>query len=204
MPYFPTISRPPKTLTRDEQRRLLEVTGRSWDSFRDHVIYSLALATGLREQEIAALNVGDVFDEAGQPRRRIILTVYKRCQLDRAGQDVLVAQAVREKLARFRAWKLAERESLEPGAPLFVSRQGKRISLRQLRHAFTVWQERAGFDRHRSFHSARHAAVHNFYSTTRDIRLTQRFARHASLLTTMVYTHPTDDQLAEAVEAMAG
>ena len=167
-------------------------------------LISLALATGLREHEIAAPSVGDAFDQAAQPRRRILLTVYKRCQLDRGGQEVLVAQAVREKLARSGAWKLAERESLKPEAPLFVSRQDKRISPRQLQHAFTVGQERAGFDRHRSFHSTRHGAIGNCYYVTGDIRLTQRFARHASLLTTMLYTHPTDDQLAEAVEAMAG
>ena len=37
---------------------------------------------------------------------------------------------------------------------------------------------------------------------TKDIRLTQRFARHRSLVTTMVYTHPSEDDLVRAVEGL--
>jgi site-specific recombinase XerD len=50
----------PRTLSPDEAERLLEVTGQHVDGFRDHVIFQLALATGLREHEIVGLNVGDV------------------------------------------------------------------------------------------------------------------------------------------------
>ena len=34
-----------------------------------------------------------------------------------------------------------------PTTPVFVSRLGRRLSARQLRHLFAVWQERAGFER---------------------------------------------------------
>lgn len=51
------------------------------------------------------------------------------------------------KLGKFIAWKRAQGESLEPTAPLFVSRRGLRIATRTLRHLFRLWQERAGFDR---------------------------------------------------------
>ena len=37
------------------------------------------------------------------------------------------------------------------------------------------------------------------YRATRDILLTQRFARHSSLLVTAVYLHPTDEDLARSV-----
>jgi integrase len=40
---------------------------------RDHVIFSLALGTGLRLAEIVGLNVGDVFTFIGVPRGRIRL-----------------------------------------------------------------------------------------------------------------------------------
>ena len=63
--YADSISRPARTLTENEQRLLLKVTGQRLDGFRDHVIYSVALGAGLREHEILALNVGDVFDDAG-------------------------------------------------------------------------------------------------------------------------------------------
>lgn len=73
-----------------------------------------------------------------------------------------------------------ERECLDDTAPLFVSRLGRRLSLRQVRHGFTVWQDRAGFERRLSFHSLRHSACSTLYRRTKDIRLTQRFARHKS------------------------
>ena len=41
----------------------------------------------------------------------------------------------------------------------------------------------------------RHSAVTNVYRASRDLFLAQRFARHASPLTTVVYTHPSDEEL---------
>lgn len=38
-------------------------------------------------------------------------------------------------------------ETLVATTPIFVRRLGRRLSARQLRHAFEVWQERAGFER---------------------------------------------------------
>jgi site-specific recombinase XerD len=36
----------------------------------------------------------------------------------------------------------------------------------------------------------------------KDLRLTQRFARHRSVVTTMLYTHPSDEDLVRAVEQL--
>jgi integrase/recombinase XerC len=55
----------PATLTRSEQQSLLEVSA---SHPRDHMIFSLALGTGLRLSEIVGLNVGDVFTPDGCPR----------------------------------------------------------------------------------------------------------------------------------------
>jgi hypothetical protein len=71
--YAAAIPRPPRTLTELEQATPLKVTGDHRDGFRDHVIFAVALGTGLREHEIAALDVGDVLHEHGRVRRRIAL-----------------------------------------------------------------------------------------------------------------------------------
>ncbi|MDH5672810.1 MAG: site-specific integrase [Myxococcales bacterium] len=150
-----------------------------------------------------ALDVGDVFDIGGKARWRIVLRVFKGASRASAGQDVLVPEALRAKLNKLWAWKVREGESVDADAPLFVSRLGQRLSLRQVRHGFRVWQKRAGFERRATFHMLRHTACSNLYAQTKDIRLlTQRFARHRSLVTTMVYTHPSDDDLARAVEGL--
>jgi integrase len=48
----------PPTLSHSEQKAILRATARNP---RDHLIYSLALGTGLRLAEIVGLNVGDVY-----------------------------------------------------------------------------------------------------------------------------------------------
>jgi hypothetical protein len=40
------------------------------------------------------------------------------------------------------------------------------------------------------------------YRKTKDIRLTQRIARHKSILTTEIYSHPTDEDLVRAVTGL--
>ena len=65
------------------------------------------------------------------------------------------------------------------------------------------WQQRAGFDRLYPFHALRHSAVTNVYRATRDLFLAQRFARHASPLTTTVYTHPGDEEMWERVRQLS-
>lgn len=189
-------------MTEREQRLLLKVTGEHRAGFRDHMLYAMALGTGLREHELVALDVGAVFDAGGKARRRIVLGVFKGADRASGGQDVLVPEGLRAKLNKLRAWKVRQGESVEAEAPLFISRLGQRLSLRQVRHGFRVWQDRAGFERRLTFHMLRHTACSNLYAQTKDIRLTQRFARHRSLVTTMVYTHPSDDDLARAVEGL--
>jgi site-specific recombinase XerC len=40
------------------------------------------------------------------------------------------------------------------------------------------------------------------YRASRDIRLTQRFARHKSVLSTAIYTHPSDEDLLRSVQSL--
>jgi integrase/recombinase XerC len=200
--YAQSILRPPKTLTEREVALLLRVTGQHRDGFRDHVILSLALGTGLREHEILALNVGDVFDARGRARRHVCLKVFKRSAKDPAPQEVILPDTLRAKLERLLQVKRASGHDLGADAPVFLSRLGRRLSERQVRTAFQQWQKRAGLDRRFKFHSLRHSACSAIYRKTRCIRTTQRFARHACITSTMIYTHPADDELARAVQEL--
>ena len=199
MSYVDNVARPPKTLTELEQRLLLKTSGEHARGWRDHVIFSMAMGTGLREHEILALDMGDVFDDGGKTRRRIQLRVFKRSSDETEGQEVVLPDGVRAKLDKIYSRKKRGGEDVAPDAPVFVSRNGNRLSTRQLRHAFKVWQERAGFERSFNFHALRHTACSNLYRRTRDIRLTQRFARHRSILTTSIYAHPSDEDLVRSV-----
>lgn len=197
--YASTIRRPPRTLTDIEQARLLKITGEHRDGFRDHVVLSLALGTALRQHELAALDVGDVVNESGRVRRVVTLRVFKRSSSDPAGQEIVIPDACWYKLTKFIAWKRGRGESLEPDAPLFVSRRGLRIATRTLRAMFQRWQLQAGVDRVFSFHALRHTSLTNAYRReSRDIGLVQRMARHKNVETTMIYTAPSDQDVEDA------
>lgn len=66
MASYAETGKSPRTLTEREQRALLKVTGEHRAGYRDHVLYAMALGTGLREHELIALTVGDVFRD-GRP-----------------------------------------------------------------------------------------------------------------------------------------
>jgi integrase/recombinase XerC len=187
----------PATLTRSDQLALLEtVSARP----REALLVSLALGTGLRLAELVGLDVGDPYLPGGRPRVRIRLRpeIAKR---GRAG-DVFLPDALKPKLERFWSYKLAQGEHLDPGAPLFCSQTGRRISKRRVQVLFRELQIQAGFDRLYPFHALRHTAITNVYRASKDLFLAQRFARHASPLTTIIYTHASDEDLREGVRGL--
>src|SRR5262245_56843357 len=192
---FPRF-RAPETMTAAEQAALLRETA-AHSAPRDHVLYSMALGTGLRLRELLGLDVGDVSPDGRVVRRRVVLDPATT-KGGRRGEVFLPARLI-PKLRRFLAWKAADGESVASDAPLFVFSQGRRLSPRAAQWRFAWWQARAGFDRRYNFHCLRHSSVTNVYRATRDLFLAQRFARHASPLTTIIYTHPADEELYEGV-----
>ena len=187
----------PTTLTTDEQRTILRATE---GNVRDHTIISLALGTGLRLAEVVGLDVGDVFAPDGTPRVRVRV----RAAIAKGGRaaDVFLPDRLVAKLKRFWRWKRQRGESLDTDAPLFCNQSRRRISKRRVQFAWATWQRRAGFDRVYGFHALRHTAVTNVYRASRDLFLAQRFARHMSPLTTTVYTHPSDEELATRLSSL--
>jgi integrase/recombinase XerC len=200
--YAATVRRPPRTLTRVDQAKLLKSSGEHRGGFRDHVIFSLALGTAMREHEIAALDVGDVLRDDGKVRRQFTLRTFKRSTDAPANQDVFLPDAAWYKLTKFIEWKRARGESLDPTAPLFISRLGKRIATRTLRYLFHKWQARAGFDRRFNFHMLRHTALTNVQRAKRDLDFTQRIARHKDANTTRIYAELSDEDVARDVREL--
>jgi site-specific recombinase XerC len=221
--YADRTKRPPKTLTTRELKKVLAVTGKARDGFRDHMIISLAVGCGLRESEIVALDVGDVVSVpaggwkgggAGRPKvrhytpkRTIQLRVFKRAGLDADPEDhrVHLPDATFYKLEKF--LNTPDRHGMKPGAmlpdaPLFWSKKGNRLSTRQVRTMFREWQKRAGLDQLFKFHALRHTAITNARRASKDIRIAQRFARHVNIATTVRYEHASDEEVAAVTKGM--
>lgn len=192
--------RPPRTLTDQEVAKLLKVSGDHRAGFRDHLILSFALGTALRESEIVGLDVEDVTADGRKPRRTLQLRVFKRGggQSDPSAQRVPLADGTFYKLQKFLAL-----EGRKTG-PLFLSRKhGARLSTRAVRALFVKWQKAAGFDHPYSFHHLRHTSISNMQRARRDVRVTQKFARHANINTTTIYEHASDEEVLRAAKRLA-
>jgi integrase/recombinase XerC len=200
----------PTTLPQSHVTALLDIT-RDFGSDarskmiarRDHTILMLALTVALREHEITALTITDVYDSGHRAREYVSLRVFKGHRRANGTQEVFMPDEAREALDHFLRLKHAARESLEVDAPVFVGRRGRALSTRQVRHAFHVWQERAGLSRSYNVHALRHTACTAVYEQSRDLRATQIFARHASIVNTEIYTHPSRDAINADVSAAA-
>ena len=158
------------------------------------------MGTGLRLAEIVGLDIGDVFTPDGTPRVRV--RVRKEIAKGGRAADVFLPDRLVAKLKRLWTWKRQRGEDLSAEAPLFANQSRRRISKRRVQFAWATWQGRAGFDQVYGFHCLRHSAISSVYRMTHDLYLAQRFARHVSPLTTTVYTHPSDQELAGRVRGL--
>jgi len=113
MANYADSTRTPRTLTEREQRLLLKVTGEHRAGYRDQVLYAMALGTGLREHELIALSVGDVFRD-GRPRKRLLLSVFKAAQ--RAGGTQAEQRPQRRLDAPWAPTQVAARRAPQAGA----------------------------------------------------------------------------------------
>jgi integrase len=208
--YAARTRQPPRSIPDDEVARLLKASGKHRDTFRDHVILSLALGLALRKMEIAALNVGDVADPVTlKPKRLVQLRVYARKgrrgeKVTAKSQRVHVPDGAYYKLEKYLRVEFRAR-GFKPGAtdPLFVGRGGGRLSGRRIHELFHEWQRRAGFAHLYSFHELRHTAITNAYRLTKNIRIAQRVARHSLVQTTTIYEHASDQEVADAIRKLA-
>ncbi len=164
---------PPRALTEAEQGRFLAVlaTAQGGAGRRDRALVALLLGAGLRIGEALATDVEDLDLEAGE-------LWLRRTKGDRPAR-VELAPDVREALA---AWVGERRQG-----PLFPSRDGGRLTVRQAGRRLQEAFQRAGVRRGASPHSLRHSFAAALYQRTRDIFRVQRALRHRSVLSTVVY-----------------
>lgn len=182
-----------KYLNEEEKKKLLFTLADRKSADRSYMMYHLMLNTGLRLSEIISLNVGDIQD------KRILSISGKGGRI----RDIPLNKAIREHISVFLFWKGAKGESLEPNAPLFLSRNHKRMSKRAVQRDFKKWIRLSGIEGDYSPHALRHTVGTELLNKTKNIRLVQEFLGHRDVSTTMVYTHVTKEQIAEAAEALS-
>jgi site-specific recombinase XerD len=177
---------PPRALSEEETKRLVDTlaAGAGPEAERDHAMFHLMLATGIRLGSAIALDVQDVDLDNGE----LHLATAKGDRRER----VYLGRAIRAHLRRFIGQRTA--------GPLFVAMHGGRLSPRHVQRRFKMWVQKAGIARASSTHCLRHSLAVNLYKRTGDLLLVKAALRHKSIASTLVYARLDEGRLRRAME----
>jgi integrase/recombinase XerC len=164
---------PPRALPDADCARLLKLIAAVDDvaARRDHALFHLLVATGIRVGSCVALSVEDVDFAAGE----IHLGTMKGSRRD----TVYLNRTICAHLRRY----LGDRTS---GA-LFPGRGSERITARHVQRRLAGWLRSAAIKTPASPHWFRHAAAMRIYKATSDLAVVQAALCHRSITSTLVY-----------------
>ena len=119
---------PPRVPSKQEVESVLKLTNNE-DEARDHLLIAVAAGTGLRVFELVALNWGQLVTESGKVRKRVVLNP----SYTKGGWsgEVILSTGLQWKAERYRGWCSRKELPVEGDAPVFVSRNHRRLSVRQ-------------------------------------------------------------------------
>jgi integrase/recombinase XerC len=158
---------------------------------RDVALLEVLYATGVRVSELCGLDLRDI------DRDRRVLRVFGKGSKERSVP--LGAPALRA-LDRWLDQGRRLLTTVESAEAVFVGERGKRIDPRVVRRI--VHRALRGVDGAPDLgpHGLRHAMATHLLEGGADLRSVQEMLGHASLATTQIYTHVTNDRLRQAFE----
>ena len=184
----------PDALTQTEMRAVLdaaiaELTEEGPRGLRDLAILELLYATGIRVGELVGLDIDDL------DRGRRVVRVFGKGRKERSvPYGAPAAEAVEVWLSTGRPTMA----SAETGPAVFVGVRGSRIDPRAVRR---IVHERLGAVEggpDLGPHGLRHTAATHLLEGGADLRSVQEILGHASLGTTQIYTHVSNERLRAA------
>ena len=185
--------RPPKPVKRlprvleAEQVTELVTSPVDDDAFglRDRAILELLYATGLRVAELISLNADAVDLREG---RFVVRGKGRKERLVLAGKPAV--DALRRYLAQGRPALAKQAVRTSEGEPLFLNRDGGRLSARAVQTIVRQAGQATGVRAHP--HLLRHSFATHLLDGGADLRVVQELLGHSSAETTQIYTHVTE------------
>jgi site-specific recombinase XerD len=170
----------PTVLAPEQISRLLDRIPASTPlELRDRALFEVAYASGLRAEELVALDLASVDFDAEQLR---VEGKGSKTRMVPAGEPALKA------LARYLE---RARGALSQGPDeqaLFLSKSGRRLSTSDVRRRLSVWSRHAAMQGAVHPHVLRHSFATHLLEGGADLRSIQELLGHASVSTTQTYT----------------
>jgi integrase/recombinase XerC len=158
---------------------------------RDAAVLEILYATGIRVSELCGLDLADL------DRARQVIRVFGK------GSKERTVPLGRPALRAVEAWLGKPRAQLvtgESGQAMFLGERGKRIDQRVVRRVVHRSLQMTEGAPDLGPHGLRHAMATHLLEGGADLRSVQEILGHASLATTQIYTHVTNERLRSAFE----
>ncbi len=189
----PKSDRPlPKTCDAETIDRLLSVKDDSDGlQVRDVAIFELIYSSGLRLAELVNIDLDDI-DLAQQ---QLVVTGK--------GNKTRYLPIGSKAVSAVKRWLKLRRDYTDDDgqSALFLSKQGKRISPRNVQSRLNLLVQRQALDQHLSPHTLRHSFATHMLESSSDLRAVQELLGHVDIATTQVYTHLDFQHLARVYDA---
>ena len=192
----------PKTMTREQVKRLIEAAEQGALTFETSRLFALLevlYATGLRVSELVSLPVELIYRDPG-----LIPVVGKGNKERLVPLGTRAVAAVQSYLPLRESWLLSQQKIMKPAAAFLFPGRGKKGHL--TRQAFGQSLKNLAANCNLGFlelspHALRHAFATHLLDGGADLRVVQQLLGHADISTTQIYTHIMDERLHELVFA---
>ena len=183
----------PKFLTEEETERLLAQPAKkdTPEGKRDLAMLEALYATGMRVTELVSLNTRDVN----------LKEAYIRCRGkgDKERMVYLYPHAT-EVLTKYAEHVRPKLNAVKSEQALFLNRRGERLTRQWLWTIIKGYAEDAGIAKQITPHTLRHSFATHMLRGGASLRHVQELLGHASIATTQVYTHLTNDHVKREFE----
>lgn len=186
-PRIKRAKRLPKVLPKSDVAKLLSSHNGDGDPEIRFILMVIGV-TGLRISELCALRAKDV-STGGD-----VMRVHGKGAKDRV--VYLTHRSVKNKMRERRAARISE---FGETGRIFLNSRGNPLMPQTLRRRLHKFAQHKGYDRTVTPHMFRHTAATLLIEQGADIRFVQKLLGHASISTTEIYTHVSNEALRSAV-----
>ena len=170
----------PQALSIEQASKLVDIVEDDALSQRDHAILELFYSSGLRLSELVGLNIDHIDFAEGT-----VIVTGKGNKTRIVPLGAHAANAIQTWLP-VRAQMLMRNPSEKA---VFISKQGRRISGRNIEYRLKAWSIKQGLHTSVHPHMLRHSFATHVLQSSGDLRAVQEMLGHANISTTQVYTH---------------
>lgn len=184
----------PNVLSIEQTIMLVDIVEDDVLSVRDHAILELFYSSGLRLSELINLNMGALDFTEG--------TV----SITGKGNKTRIVPLGECAIKAIRQWISVRPDDAsltinQQDKPVFVGKQGKRITARNVQYRIKEWAIKQGIHTSVHPHMLRHSFASHVLQSSGDLRAVQEMLGHANISTTQVYTHLDFQHLSKVYDA---